>query len=144
MKLTIPDRLRMSLTATTAILILFAYITPASAGQPECPCWTDGAVGLMADVIAQGGAVGVCTAVPESKTPQAPGATGAVFSSVINKVEAGEVIAAWFASLSTFPEFGDGRCGLNVHAFVRERGLDKRTAWACIHDMTSVCQALGF
>ena len=61
-----PDRLRMCFTSTTALLIVFADVTPASAGteDPKCPCWDKPAV-LYAAVKAAPGRVAVCGPAPD-------------------------------------------------------------------------------
>ena len=124
------------LYATTAIILFTAVASPASAGQPMCPCW-DGQIGLAADLAS--GTYTTCDTHPVTAKKDAI----LVQSASASNPAAGEKVQSASAALID----GSGSCRFTP-AGPPEIGpptaTDTQTTWACIRDISAVCRGFGF
>jgi hypothetical protein len=120
------------LYATAAIVVVTAVALPASAGQPECPCW-DGQIGLAADLAS--GTITTCDTHPVTVKKE----TVVSHSATAN---GGSRNPSANAGLSD----GAGACSFNSGQgeITLPTPTDIPTTWACIRDIGAVCRGFGF
>ena len=123
-------RARMILAATATAVAMLSASDPATANQPQCPCWTN-AIELM-DAIPNG-EISICDAFPAQLAED----NGVIASVVVPT-------AAWRASAIAAPggSTSGGRCSVTAVGSVE--GIAPRDAWACVRDINTVCRGLSF